>query len=768
MRRRPSLPARCGVIVTRSRPRHRVWLPTVALLAAGVASLGQAPATPLPSNPHHLRCPPDVLRSLVVTLRSQPRPAAHAGHPRAFNRALRQVAQRPLPAGLAQAGQVVDRLWLLNAVTMRVCPGEIDRLRRHSEVATVEPDMRIHVVERTALADDPPAPAPFAKGDWGLASIFAPSVWRDYGIDGTGVRVGSIDSGIDARHPELVGKASAWRDFVNNRPAPYDDNGHGTHTIATMIGGRVDGLPIGVAPGARAIVAKALDANGQTTLSTLIAAAQWIADPDGDPNTDDAPAVVNASWGGLGVDRNGSLRMVIRRWRQLGIVPVFSAGNDGPDAASVVIPAAYPEALSVGAVDAADAVAPFSSRGPESAALSLPEELGPLTPAATKPDLVAPGVAVRSARADGGYVSFSGTSMAAPHVSGVVALVRQAVPGLSPGAVISLLRRTARDLGPVGPDRMAGAGLVDARAAVRALLGAVPARPGLRLVATPPALTNQPRPGFAVDSGGAPVQVRLDGGPPSAPVAGPIVRVPIATPGRHTVEFEAIGSNGAAIGAAIRRTIDIDRSPPRLQLDVRRAALLEIAYRARTVGAGEGVAGSLRLRTSDGDTMENAEGRHVFTAHGPYWIELVAQDRAGNIARIRRTARWPIALAARRITWNRAFLSLGLAYRLVRFHRSDSGSYRASDYLVQLCAGNLPFDRFAPLARQDAHPPRGVVGIWSTGPRVTLVVEYGRRRYVLTDIAGRARRASQPLRRVSRDAGPRAPRLHLAGAESST
>ncbi len=718
----------------------------VALLVAGVICLGYAPAMPLRSGPHLLGCAPDDLRSLIVTLRSQPQPAAYAGHPHALNRALRRAVERPLPAGLAQAGRVVGRLWLLNAVAMRVCPGEVHRIKSDPEVAAVETDLRVRVVDRMALADDPPAPAPFAQGDWGLAAIFAPSVWRDYRIDGSGVRVGSIDSGIDARHPELSGKVSAWRDFVNRRAVPYDDNGHGTHTIATMVGGQADGLPIGVAPGARVIVAKALDADGATTLSTLIAAAQWIADPDGDPNTDDAPAVVNASWGGGGlVDRDGALRMVIRRWRQLGIVPVFSAGNSGPDAASVVIPAAYPEALSVGAVDPANAVASFSSRGPDSAALPLPEQLGPLGPAATKPDLAAPGVAVRSARAGGGYVSFNGTSMAAPHVSGVVALVRQAAPGLSPGAVISLLRRTARDVGPAGPDQMAGAGLVDARAAVRALLGAVPARPGLRLVATPPALTNQPRPDFAVDSGGAPVEVRLDGGPPSAPEPGPIVHVPIATPGRHTVEFQAIGSDGAPIGAAIQRTIDIDRTPPRLQLDVRRAALLEIAYRARTVSAGEVVAGSLRLRTSDGQTMASADGRHVFTEQGPYWIEFVAQDRAGNITRLRRTARWPNALAARRIAWNRAFMSLGLAHWLVRFHRSDSGSYRASDYLVRLCAGNLPFDRFAPLPRQDAHPPQGVVGIWSGGSRVTLVVEYGRRRYVLTDIAGRVRRESRPL-----------------------
>ncbi len=716
----------------------------ITLVVAGAGSLAQADAAPghiLNPGRGHARD----LQSVIVTLRSQPPAAAYAGRPREFERALRRAAGRPLPAGLVRSGRSIRRLWLLSAVVLRVRPNEIRRLARDPRVASVEPDLKLRVLDRQALTDDPPPPAPFAHGNWGLAAIFAPSVWREYGIDGTGVRVGSIDSGIDPGHPELAGKVSAWRDFVNDRPVPYDDNGHGTHTIATMVGGQGDGLPVGVAPGARVIVAKALDADGATSVSTLIAAAQWMTDPDGNPGTDDAPAVINASWGGMGVDQDGALRLLIRRWRQLGIVPVFSAGNSGPDAASVLVPAAYPEALAVGALDVKNGVALFSSRGMAAGPPPFPNRFGPLDLPATKPDLAAPGVAVRSARAGGGYVRYSGTSLAAPHVAGVVALVRQAAPRLSPSEVASLLRRTASYVKPAGPDQAAGAGLVDALAAMRALLGPAPTHPGLRLVAVPPAITNQPAPGFALDSGGAPIQARLDGGAPLASQPGPIVHVPISEPGHHTVELQALGADGAHVGAPIRLAIEIDRSPPKLRLEVRRAGLLGIAYRAQATPTGDIVARSLRIRTSDRDTMVRPEGKYVFTEGGPHWIELVVQDRAGNLTRLRRTTGWPRALVARRLAWNRAFLHLDLAYRLVQFHRRRDGSYRSSDHLTRLCAGNLEFDRFAPLVRRDGHPPRGAVGIWSAGSQVLLVVERGGRRYVLEDTAGRVRRQSRPL-----------------------
>ena len=167
---------------------------------------------------------------------------------------------------------------------------------------------------------------------------------------------------MDADHPDLAGKVVAWRDFVNGRPTPYDDEGHGTHTIGTMVGGAAGGAPIGVAPGARVVVAKALDHNGAATISTLLAAAQWITDPDGIPSTADFPTVVNASWGTPAGPADDALLPLIRRWRELGIVPVFAAGNTGPRG-SVGLPAAYPETFAVGALGPGGHVAAFSSRG---------------------------------------------------------------------------------------------------------------------------------------------------------------------------------------------------------------------------------------------------------------------------------------------------------------------------------------------------------------------------------------------------------------------
>jgi subtilisin family serine protease len=237
-----------------------------------------------------------------------------------------------------------------------------------------------------------------------------------------------------------------------------------------MVGARPGGVPTGVAPGATVLVAKAMDRAGKGDASDILAAAQWMTDPDGDPATADQPHVVNNSWGMAVSDP--WFRGMVQHWIALGIVPVFSAGNTGPGPGTIASPADYPESLAVGAVSDDGRVAPFSSRGPvtwvdHDAAGPRPPVLVP------KPDLVAPGVDVVSA-VPGGYATYSGTSMAAPHVSGAVALIRQAAPGLSPEAVMDVMRRSASDRGPAGPDPDYGAGALDIPAAL-ALAGAAPA-----------------------------------------------------------------------------------------------------------------------------------------------------------------------------------------------------------------------------------------------------------------------------------------------------
>jgi subtilisin family serine protease len=293
-------------------------------------------------------------------------------------------------------------------------------------------------------------------------------------MTGAGVRIGSIDTGVDASHPELAGKVVAWRDFVAGGSQPYDDNGHGTHTVGTMVGGVAGRSPVGVAPGASVVVARAIGADGVARGSTLLAAAQWIADPDGNPATADQPQVVNNSWA---TNARGDtwFRPMVRRWLALGIVPVFAAGNTGPGPSTVASPADYPESLAVGSIGSSGDVSSFSARGP--VVWTDPDGTGPAAGTALpKPDLVAPGEGIASTLPGGRYAAYSGTSMAAPHVAGAAALLRQAAPAAEPAAVIDALRRSASDRGPAGPDAAYGWGVLDLPAAVAALTGALPAQ----------------------------------------------------------------------------------------------------------------------------------------------------------------------------------------------------------------------------------------------------------------------------------------------------
>jgi subtilisin family serine protease len=395
---------------------------------------------------------------VIATLEAQADPAPGADPPEIL-RALRRTADLSQPGLLTRLGLPgpVRTHWLVNAISVRAIPLEVRLIAADPAVATVDLDPAVDVV-----ATRPGGARLLQAGSrsWGLDAVRAPEAWRELGTTGGSVRIGSIDTGADGRHPALAGKIADWRDVIGGRAAPYDDHGHGTHTAGTLAG-----ADVGVAPGAKLLVAKAIPGSGTGSGSDIVEAAEWMADPDGNPATSDFPEVISNSWGEAADANDTWFRPYLRRWRSLGIVAAFAAGNTGPGAGTVGSPSGYPEALAVGALDRDRRVAPFSSRGPVQ--WQNRDGLGPATGPVPKPDLAGPGVGIVSSVPGGGYAEFSGTSMASPHVAGAAALVRAVNPALTADEVEGILRSTAVDVGPAGRDGEAGHGLVDALAAAR-------------------------------------------------------------------------------------------------------------------------------------------------------------------------------------------------------------------------------------------------------------------------------------------------------------
>ena len=291
-----------------------------------------------------------------------------------------------------------------------------------------------------------------------LAQVRADRVQQELGGSGLGVRVGIVDSGIDYTHPALGGGfgpgfrvAGGW-DFVNGDPDPRDDDGHGTH-VAGIVAGNGGGV-LGVAPAATLYAFKVLDAEGTGALSDVIAALEGCADPDGNPGTDDRLDVVNVSLGGETPYDRDPTSLAVDALDALGTVVVVASGNSGIPF-SVATPATARGAITVGSVSPRDSLARASSRGPT---LGL----------RIKPDLVAPGELILSARLGGGTESRSGTSMAAPHVAGAAALLRQLHPDWTHDELRSALVTQAVDL--QRPASEQGNGRLDAYAAATASL----------------------------------------------------------------------------------------------------------------------------------------------------------------------------------------------------------------------------------------------------------------------------------------------------------
>lgn len=400
--------------------------------------------------------------------------------------------QKVLLRDLAAEGdgdyEILDQNWLLNSVLLRTRPSKINKIAKRKDVRKVSRNGQVRLI------DPELQPVSYVSEPgvaWGAHEIGVEDCWQN-GIDGSGVVVVHMDTGVDPTHPALSGKFTGyWFDAINGQETPYDDNGHGTHTLGTLLGG--DGLgaypdDLGVAPGARWAGVKVMNADGVGTYQQCLAGLEYVAQLKAKLDV----RVVCGSWS-LNDPKEDLLFPACERLRSLGILPVFALGNAGPGPRSADAPGNYPSVVGVGAVNADGHVAPFSARGNAPAIRPWNDQaywsIGDWN--LHKPDLVAPGVDVRSCVPGGGFRRLSGTSMAAPHVAGVAALMLQRNPALDPKELLEIMIATASRPGGNGTGGYTtafGWGRIDAACAVAM------ADPGNPLLASAPGTGPEPTP----------------------------------------------------------------------------------------------------------------------------------------------------------------------------------------------------------------------------------------------------------------------------------
>jgi len=369
-------------------------------------------------------------------------------------RALREKAdltQGPIREHLAKrAVRRMVSLWLINGMAVTA---KADVIRDLEILPGIE-SIGLDYVTPAPIT----TPAAAATAEWNLNMIHAPDLWA-VNYTGQGVVVANMDTGVDGSHPDLKSKwrggRNSWFDPNGEHKKPYDANGHGTMTMGIMVGGDSGGTAIGVAPGAKWIAVKIFNDAGYASTSAIHQGFQWLLDPDGNPDTDDAPDIVNNSWGFDGPGTVGTcflnLQADIQALKAAGIAVVFSAGNSGSGPSTSVSPGNNPEPFAVGAVDQFRNIAVFSSRGP------APSACG----GRIYPDVVAPGVSIKSSFRGGLYAVESGTSFSSPHIAGAMALLLSVFPDLTVPELELSLKQAAVNLGDPGPDNTYGNGLIN-------------------------------------------------------------------------------------------------------------------------------------------------------------------------------------------------------------------------------------------------------------------------------------------------------------------
>jgi subtilisin family serine protease len=407
-------------------------------------------------------------------------------------RATADVSQESLRRWLDENGVAYRNFWIVNMIQAELTPAQIGDLAARGDVA--------RLVENKAQPLRMPAPEPSMRPDvvesveWGVSKIKAPQVWA-LGVTGQGVTVAGQDTGIRWTHNALKPHYRGWNGSVANHDynwhdaihdstgntcgndslVPCDDDGHGSHTVGTMVGDDGAGNQVGVAPDAKWIGCRNMDA-GNGTPARYNECAQWLLAPTdlAGSNLDPAkaPDIVSNSWGcpaSEGCTAGNEVKTAIDNLVAGGILFVAAAGNDGSGCDTIFDqPATLDSAFTIGSTTSTDAMSGFSSRGPVTGASRV------------KPDVVAPGSSVRSVynTSDTAYATLSGTSMATPHVAGAAALVMAVNPALKgdPQRVMDILRQTAVPIGSTQvcgaipattyPNPVQGYGRIDALAAV--------------------------------------------------------------------------------------------------------------------------------------------------------------------------------------------------------------------------------------------------------------------------------------------------------------
>jgi serine protease AprX len=379
---------------------------------------------------------------------------------------------------------------LIPAMAVDASPEQIESMTDLDEVEAIWFDEYVHTMLETSVPH-----------------IQAPAVWQSVGSQGEGIAICVLDTGIDPDHPDFAGRITASQDFTG-KGSVVDGHGHGTHvaSIAAGSGAASNGQFVGVAPKASIMVAKVLNDQGGGRMSDVMAGLEW--------GVEQGAQILNLSLGSdSSSDGSDALSSMVDAVVDLGKVVIVAAGNAGPRTRTIGSPAAARKALTVGASNNQDGIANFSSRGPTADDRE-------------KPDLVAPGSAIRAARAagtsmgqpvDAHYISANGTSMATPHVAGIAALMLAVNPGLAPDAVKQILVETVVPLDD-GPN-VAGSGRVNALAAVneakRLLLPPAPPAPDPEPEPTP---DPEPEPEDPLPADPTPTPVPQ---PPAPPAPGP-------------------------------------------------------------------------------------------------------------------------------------------------------------------------------------------------------------------------------------------------------